>query len=172
MYEIEQNNRCNDVFQYYNNSRQWEENENCVDQEEFKYTPKYLITTNCMQKIDGCSSLTINNHLNSTDSKNKDLMNIPNQKTLVNHVQIAPLMPIESKEIYKSMKNVKDTSKVNKSLMTSKDGKQTSPIPELILNSDIYEKSKSKLFDKNNKTLTPNTRRQTDNINNTSVFHK
>jgi len=37
MYEIEQNNyRPNDVLQYHNISRQWEENDNYVDQEEFK----------------------------------------------------------------------------------------------------------------------------------------
>lgn len=204
MYEIEHNDRCNDVFQYHNNSRQWEENENCVDQEEYKnidqfnYTsnkkydvhvrqppvhrqrkilptvpPKPLISTNCMQKI-GCSSLTINGHLNNTNSKNKDLMDIPNQKTLVNHVRIGTFMPVESKEILKSMKHIKDTSKLKESLMITKDGKliheQTSPKPESILNSDIYVKEKSTFSDKNSKTLTLNTIRQTDNINNTSVF--
>jgi len=125
-----------------------------------------------MQKI-GCSSLTINGHLNNSNSKNKDLMDIPNQKTLVNHVQIGTFMPVESKEIFKSMKHVKDTSKIKESSMITKEDKliheQTSPKP-VILNSDIYEKEKSKLSDKNRKTLTLNTRKRTDNINNTSVF--
>jgi len=114
-----------------------------------------------MQKIE-CSSLAINGHLNNTNSKNKDLMDIPNQKTLVNHVRIATFMPVESKEIFKSKKHIKE------SLMVTKEHKlvyeQTSPKPELLLNNDIYEKEKS------NKTLTFNTRRRTDNINNTSTF--
>lgn len=126
-----------------------------------------------MQKI-GCSSLTINGHLNNTNSKNKDLMDIPNQKTIANHVRIATFMPVESKEIFKSMKHVKDTSKVKESLMITKEDKliheQTSPKPELILHSDIYEKEKSIFSDKNSKTLALNTRRRTDTINNTSVF--
>lgn len=45
MYEIEQNGRHNDVFQYHNNSRQWEENENCVDQEEFKNIDQFNYTS-------------------------------------------------------------------------------------------------------------------------------
>jgi len=126
-----------------------------------------------MQKI-GCSSLTTNGHLNNTNSKNKDLMDIPNQKTLVNHVRIATFMPVESKEIFNSKKHIKDSSKAKESLMITKEDKliyeQTSPKPELILNSDIYEKEKSTLSDKSNKALTLNTIRQTDNINNTSVF--
>ncbi|XP_060848643.1 tubulin monoglutamylase TTLL4-like isoform X1 [Rhopalosiphum padi] len=203
MYEIEQNDRHNDVFQY-NNSRLWEENENCVDQEEFKnidqfnyspikkydmhmrqppvhrqrkilptVPPKPLISTNCTHKI-GCSSLTINGHLNNTNPKNKDLMDIPNQKTIVNHVRLATLMPVVSKETYKSMKHTKDTPKVKESLTITKEDEQiheqSSSKPELILNSDIYEKSKSKLSDKNCKISNPKTRWQTDNINNTSVF--
>jgi len=39
MFEKDQKDRCNDVFQYHNNSRQWEENENChhqQHQEDFK----------------------------------------------------------------------------------------------------------------------------------------
>lgn len=45
MYDIEQNDRRNDVFQYHNNSRQWEENENCVDQEELKNIDQFNYTT-------------------------------------------------------------------------------------------------------------------------------
>lgn len=114
----------------------------------------------------GCSSLTANNHLINSNLKNKHLIiNIPNQKTHINHVRLATLMPIESKETFKSIKNIEDT-KVNESLMITKEDK-TIPIPELILNS---EKSNSKLSVKNNKTLTPKTKRRTDTINNTSMF--
>lgn len=116
----------------------------------------------------------MNGHLNNTSSKNKDLMDIPNQKTLVNHVRIATFTPLESKEIFKSRKHLKDSSKSNESLMVTKEDKliyeQISPKPELILNSDIYERGKSTFSDKSNKTLTLNNRRQTDNINNASVF--
>ncbi|XP_060857271.1 tubulin monoglutamylase TTLL4-like isoform X3 [Metopolophium dirhodum] len=197
IHEIEQNDRRNDIFQYHSNSRQWGEKENDVHQEElkiidqFNYTsiknnnmhirqspvhcqrkilptvlPKHLISINCMKNI-GCSSLTAHNHLNNNSNlKNKDLINIPNQKTLVNHVRLDTLLPIESKETFKSIKNIEDTPKVNESLLITKEDK-TIPIPELILNS---EKSKSKLSDKNNKTLTSKTKRRTDNINNTSMF--
>uniref|UniRef100_A0A2S2N7U1 Uncharacterized protein n=1 Tax=Schizaphis graminum TaxID=13262 RepID=A0A2S2N7U1_SCHGA len=115
MYEIEKNDRCNNVFQYHNNLGKWEKNENCTNQDElknidqFNYTliknklnikqlpvycqekiiptvsPKPLISTNGIQKIE-CSYLTINNHLNNTELKDKDFVDIPNQKTLVNHV--------------------------------------------------------------------------------------
>lgn len=126
-----------------------------------------------MPKI-GCSSLTINGHLNNTNLKNKDLIDIPNQKTLVNHVRIGTFMPVEPKEIFKSMKHIKDTSKVKESLIVTKEDKliheKTSPKPELILNNDIYEKEKSTFCDKNSKKLTLNTVMRTDNINNTSVF--
>jgi len=115
----------------------------------------------------GCSSLSVNNHLNNNSNlKNKDLIYIPNQKTLANHVRLDTLIPIESKETFKSIKYIEGTPKVNESLLISKEDK-TIPIPELILNS---EKSKSKLSDKNNKILTPKTKRRTDNINNTSMF--
>jgi len=115
----------------------------------------------------GCSSLTANNYLNNNSNlKNKDLINIPNQKMLVNHVRLDSLMPIESKETFKSIKNIEDTPMVNESLLIIKEDK-TIPIPELIFNS---EKSKSKLSDKNNKTLTSKIKRRTDNINNTSMF--
>jgi len=101
-------------------------------------------------------------------------MDIPNQKTIVNHVRLATLMPVVSKETYKSMKHTKDTPKVKESLTITKEDEQiheqSSSKPELILNSDIYEKSKSKLSDKNCKISNPKTRWQTDNINNTSVF--
>jgi len=46
MYEIEHNDRCNDVFQYHNNSRQWEENENCVEQEEYENIDQFNYTSN------------------------------------------------------------------------------------------------------------------------------
>jgi len=115
----------------------------------------------------GCSSLTANNYLNNNSNlKNKDLINIPNQKMLVNHVRLDSLMPIESKVTFKSIKNIEDTPMVNESLLIIKEDK-TIPIPELIFNS---EKSKSKLSDKNNKTLTSKIKRRTDNINNTSMF--
>lgn len=113
----------------------------------------------------GCSSLTSNNHLNNNSNlKNKDLINIPNQKMLVNHVRLDTLMPIESKETFKSIKNIEDIPKANELLLITKEDK-TIPIPELILKS---EKSKSKLSDKNNKT--PKNKRRTDNLNNTSMF--
>lgn len=45
MYEIDHNDRCNDVFQYHNNSRKWEENENCIDQEEYKNIDQFNSTS-------------------------------------------------------------------------------------------------------------------------------
>jgi len=119
------------------------------------------MSTNVMQKKESLSS-AINNYLNNTNLKNKDLMDIPNQKTLVNHVRTATLMPVESKEPFKSMKNIKDTPKVKESLMVTKEDKQILEKikPELILNSD--EKQKSKLI--------PKTIKRTDNANITSVF--
>ncbi|XP_022163960.1 uncharacterized protein LOC111029304 [Myzus persicae] len=133
---------------------------------------KHHISTNCTKNI-GCSSLTINCHLNNSNPKNKDLINIPIQKTFVNHVlQLATLMPDESKETFKSMKNIKVTPKVNEPLMITKEDKQilkqTNSTPGLILNSE-KSKSKSKSSYKNNKILTPKTKR-TGNINNTSMF--
>jgi len=126
-----------------------------------------------MQKIE-CSSLTINNHLNNTEPNNKDFMDIPIQKTLVNHVQISTRMPIESKETFESMKNIKNIPKMKESYMYNKEDKQIikqmSPKPESIINSDINEIKKSKLSDKNSKILIAKTRNITDNINNTTVF--
>jgi len=126
-----------------------------------------------MQKK-GCSSTSINCNLNNTNPKNKDLMDITNQKTLVNHVRTVTLMPMESKETFKSMKNIKDNPKIKEPLVNTKEEKQilekTNPNSELILTSEVYEKQKSKLPDKNNKILTPKTRKRTDNVNNTSVF--
>ncbi|CAH1733347.1 unnamed protein product [Aphis gossypii] len=203
MYEIEQNDRRNDVFQYYNNLKQWEENENCTNQDElknidqFNYTSikkninirqppvcrqgkiiptvssKPLISTSCMQKIE-CSSLTINSHLNNTEPNNKDFMDIPIQKTLVNHVPISTRMPVESKETFESMKNIKNIPKMKELYMYNKEDKQIikqmNPKPESIINSEINEIKKSKLSDKNSKILTAKTRNITDNINNTTVF--
>lgn len=126
-----------------------------------------------MQKI-GDSSLTINDHLNNPNSNNKDLMDIPNQKMLVNHVRIATLMPVESKVTFKSMKNIKDTPNVKESLIITKEDneihEQKSPKLELTLNNDILEKERAKLSEKISKKLPFKTRRRTDNINNTSVF--
>jgi len=119
-----------------------------------------------MEKI-RCSFLTVNSNLDNLNSKNKDLIHIPNQKTPVNRVRLAKLIPDESNKKFRSMKNTKDTPKENESLTITKEDKQTSPIPELILNS---EKSKSKLSDESNKKITPKTKRRIDNINNTSVF--
>ncbi|XP_060848060.1 tubulin monoglutamylase TTLL4-like [Rhopalosiphum padi] len=196
MYEIEKNDTCNNVFQYHNNLGQWEKNKNCTNQDElknidqFNYTlikkninikppvhcqekiiptvsPKTLISTNCMQKIE-CSSLTINNHLNNTELKNKDFVDIPNRKTLVNHVQIPTLMPVESKETFKPMTNIKDTPKAKQPSMIYKEDKQISPKSEPIINSVINEKEK--LSDKNSKVLTAQIGNITDNINNTSMF--
>ncbi|XP_026818449.1 tubulin polyglutamylase TTLL4-like [Rhopalosiphum maidis] len=198
-HEIKQNDRHNNVFQYYNNPRQWEENEDCEDQEEFKnndqfnYTsikkydmhtrqppayckcmvppmvpPKTSISTNCIQNV-GCFSLNTDSHFNYTNPKNKDLINISNHKTLVNHARRATFVPVESKETFISIKNIKDTPIVKESSMITKRDKQIleqiSPKPELELNIDIYEKSKSKLPNKNNKTLS-----QIDNINDISVL--
>jgi len=99
-------------------------------------------------------------------------MDIPNQKILVNHVRKAAIVPVVSKETYKSMKHIKDIPKVKESLIIPKEDEQiheqTSSKSELILNSDIYEKSK--LSDNNGKILNPKTRWQTDNINNTIMF--
>ncbi|XP_025190868.1 tubulin polyglutamylase TTLL4-like [Melanaphis sacchari] len=206
-YELEQNGRRDDPFQYHNNSKQLlKNNENHVDQEDLKkidlfnhasikkydmHTKQPSVNHQCeilptvpskslhmstsySQKKE-CSSTTINCDLNITiNPKNKDIMDIPHQKTLVNHLQTATFMPVELKETLKPMKIIKDTSKVKESLMIIKEDKhiieKTSPNPKLILNSDINEKQKSKSSDKNNKVLTPKTRKQTDNVNNTSVF--
>lgn len=136
-------------------------------------TLKPVISTNYMQKK-GCSSSTVLSNLNNTSPNNKDLMDILNQKTLVNHVRLATLMPVESKDTFKSMKNIKDTLKVKESMIITKEDKQiikqTNPKPELILNNDTYEKQKPKLCEENSKTLTPKPRKRTDNTNNASVF--
>lgn len=101
-------------------------------------------------------------------------MDITNQKTVVNHVRTVTLKPMESKETYESMKNNKDNPKIKEPLVNTKEEKQilekTSRNLELILTSDVYEKQKSKLPDKNNKILTIKTRKRTENVNNTSVF--
>jgi len=103
-------------------------------------SPKAPISTNCIQHNIGCSSLNTDSHFNHTNPKNKDLMVIPN------HVQRATFVPVESKETFKSIKNITDTSKVKESLMVTKKDKQileqTSQKPELLLNTDIFEKSK------------------------------
>ncbi|CAI6358011.1 unnamed protein product [Macrosiphum euphorbiae] len=204
MYELEQNDRHNKVFQYHNNSRQREENENREDLEEFKnidqfnftpikksdmpirqppvhrqrkvlptITPKPLISTNCILKK-GCPSSAAINNLNNTNPINKDFMDILSRKTLVNHVRIATLMPVESKETFKPMKNIKDTPKAKESVIITKEDKQIieqiNPKPELMLNNDLYENQKPKLCDENSKTLTLITKNRTDNINNISVF--
>jgi len=121
-----------------------------------------------LEKI-GCSILTVYSDLNNSNPTNKDLIYIPNQKTPANNVRLATLLPDEpkEKEIFKSMKNIKDTSKVNESSMITKEDKQTSTIPELILNSG---KSKSKLSGENSKMFTPKTKKRIDNLSNTSVF--
>ncbi|KAE9524189.1 hypothetical protein AGLY_015434 [Aphis glycines] len=204
IYELEQNDRRNNASRYHNNSRQLSNNEKHLNQEEFKNVDrfnyesikkydtqikqppvhrqrkisptvpsKFPISTNNMQKK-GCSSTSINYNLNNTNPKNKDLTDITNQKTLVNHVRTVTLMPMESKETFKSMKNIKDNPKIKEPLVNTKEEKQIlekiSPNSELILTSDVYEKQKSKLPDKNNKILTPKTRKRTENVNNTSVF--
>lgn len=40
-YEVEPTERHDEVFQYHNNSRQWEENENNIDQEEFNNSDQF-----------------------------------------------------------------------------------------------------------------------------------
>lgn len=45
MYEVEPNDRHNMVFQYHNNSREWEENENNVDQVEFSNVDQFNYPT-------------------------------------------------------------------------------------------------------------------------------
>jgi len=45
MHELEQNDRHKNVFQYHNNSRQREENENREDQEEFKNIDQFNYTS-------------------------------------------------------------------------------------------------------------------------------
>lgn len=45
MYEVESNDRHNDVFQYHNNSRQWEKNENSIDREELKNIDQFNYTS-------------------------------------------------------------------------------------------------------------------------------
>lgn len=102
-------------------------------------SPKAPISTNCIQHI-GCSSLNTDSHFNHTNPKNKDLLDIPN------HVRKATIVPAESKETFISIKNIIDTSKANESLMVTKKDKQileqTTQKQELLLNTDIFEKSK------------------------------
>lgn len=45
MYEIEQNDKCNDVFQYHNNLKQWEDNDNCTNQEGLKNIDQFNYTS-------------------------------------------------------------------------------------------------------------------------------
>lgn len=122
-----------------------------------------------MKKIE-CSSLTLNSHLNNTEPNNQDFMDIPIHKTPINHVRISKRMPVESKETFESMKNIKNIPKMKESYMYNKEDKQMSPKPESKINSDINEIKKSKLSDENSKILTAKTRNITDNINNTSMF--
>jgi hypothetical protein len=44
MYEIEKNDTCNNVFQYHNNLRQWDKNENCTNQDELKNINQFNYT--------------------------------------------------------------------------------------------------------------------------------
>lgn len=45
MYVVEPTDRHNDVFQYHNSSRKWEENENNVNQEELKNIDAFKYST-------------------------------------------------------------------------------------------------------------------------------
>ncbi|VVC41200.1 Hypothetical protein CINCED_3A015863 [Cinara cedri] len=190
MYDIEPTDRHNEVFPYHNNSRRWEENKNNIDQEKFKnidqfnYTPikkydklmrqppvhrqrkllptvppKPLNCTNSVVKTGGSSGIT-NGHLNSQNSINKDLMNIPNQKCLLNHVGMST-MPEETKE---SLMATNDDNGINIS-------DPISPKTESILkNNDNFKKEQVNLSDRNNKKLTLKTRKRVEILNNTTVF--
>ncbi|VVC44640.1 Hypothetical protein CINCED_3A020272 [Cinara cedri] len=188
-YDIESTDRRNEVLQYQHNSRRWEENKNNVDQEEFKNidqlnTPikkydklvrqppvhrqrkllptvpsKPLNCTNSLVKTSG-SSATTNSHLNNRNSVNKDLMNVPNQKLLVNHVRMSTI-PVETKE---PLMATDDYNKVNPS-------DPMSPKTEIILkNNNNFEKEQLNLSDRNNTKLTQKTRKRAEIIKNTSVF--
>lgn len=117
-------------------------------------------------------STVINSQLNNQNPIN--LMNISNQKLLVNHVRM-PTVPVETNEIFKAMKHVKDLPNVKELLMTTKDDKEInlrdsmSPNIELILqNNESLKKEKGNFTD--NKKLTLKTKRRIDIKNNTSVF--
>lgn len=45
LYEVEPTDRHNEVFQYHNNLRQWEKNENNIDQEELNNIDQFSYTT-------------------------------------------------------------------------------------------------------------------------------
>lgn len=107
-------------------------------------------------------------------------MDIPNQKKLVHHVRIPTVMPVETKETLKAMKNIKDTSpKIKDISMNIKEFKEDKEInksdhmgskTEIILNYDSSAKEQAKSTDKNCKQLTHKTKRKVDITNNTSVF--
>lgn len=132
-----------------------------------------------MQKISG-QSLNTNNHLNNQSLINKDLMDIPNQKTLVNHVQVHTQIPLETKETLKSIKLIEDNSKaketpiINKELIEDKEigiNNCISSNTELLSNSyNKPEKEQTKSSDKNIKKVTLKTRKRNDISNNASLF--
>jgi len=84
-------------------------------------------------------------------------------------------VPVETKEIFKTMKHVKDIPKLKETLIITKDDeevnmKHANPKEELIINkNDTLEKEVAKLTDKNTK-LTPKTRKKIDITNDTSVL--
>lgn len=134
---------------------------------------------NSVQKTSGSSSIT-NGHLNNQNLINKDLMDIPNLKSLVNHVRIpiGILMPIEKETNLK--KYVKDFPKVNESLINTEEVVEDKEInrndhlsrKELIhISNDTFEKEQIKLSDKNRQKLNLKTRRRVDITNNTSALH-
>jgi len=81
-------------------------------------------------------------------------------------------MPVETKEIFKTMKHIKDVPKLKETLIISKEDdeihkKCINPETEIILNqNDTLEKEQAKLSSKNSKKLTSQTRKKIDIITN------
>lgn len=132
-----------------------------------------------MQKTNGTSSIA-NGHFNNQNSTSKEPLDIPNQKTLINHTQIPTLVPVEIKETFKSTKiiskNIKDTSKVKETLIKKevKDIYTNSRInsnTELSNSNDIFNmKDQENVFDKTNKHLAFKIRKGVDSTNNMSTL--
>jgi hypothetical protein len=107
-------------------------------------------------------------------------MDIPNQKTLVNHVQVHTQIPLETKETLQSIKLIKDNSKVKETPINSKEfieDKEIAINNYISSNTDLLsnsynkpEKEQTKSSDKNIKKVTLKTRKRVDFSNNASVF--
>lgn len=130
-----------------------------------------------MPKI-GSTSSSINSHLNN-QSPIKELMGIPNQKTLVNHAPRLPtLMPVEPKATKIISKNIKDTPKIKETLMTMSEDKEinisncVSSKTDFTLsgNDTFVKKEQTKSSDVNSKLFSLKTRKGVDTANSTSAF--